>query len=363
MGGQVKLHEYKGLGKGDVLHGQVGLEIETETNSPYDMPQDMRLFWTQHQDGSLRHYGMEYVLTRPLDVGSEKYNDALAQFHELSKRVKFLDSPYTSVHVHLNMMDKDLIHMMNFITLYFLFEEVLGEYCGNARNGNLFCLKTSTAEETYRRVVTLAEAIEEGTGLDAIRNLNNDVLKYSGLNIVPLRTLGSLEVRTHPGTADIAMIDRWVRILNQLYTKADTFLSPVEILTRLIGDRSKLSFAERIFEGYEQYLPMTDLDRKMHDGIWYSAALGRAVKNWKDFGTKKSAKRKTSKWDLDIDAPPELRRNGIDVAEEEYRRLIEIAARTTIRPRVTTIAPTPIPNTVTLGTNTTFNWVRTREDT
>lgn len=362
----MKLHEYKGLGKGDVLRGQVGLEIETETNDPYDMPQDMRLFWTQHQDGSLRHYGMEYVLTRPLDVGSEKYNDALAQFHELSKRVKFLDSPYTSVHVHLNMMDKDLIHMMNFITLYFLFEEVLGEYCGNARNGNLFCLKTSTAEETYRRVVTLAEAIEEGTGLEAMRNLNNDILKYSGLNIVPLRTLGSLEVRTHPGTADIAMIDRWVRILNQLYTKADTFLSPVEILTRLIGDRSKLSFAERIFEGYEQYLPMTDLDRKMHDGIWYSAALGRAVKNWKDFGTKKSTKRKTSKWDLDVDEQPRV--TPTTIGEEEYRRLVEIAARDVARmPRVMP-APAAVPTSVTFTTQGTtagpnFNWIRTREDT
>jgi len=360
LGGQLKLHEYRNFRKEDVLHGQVGLEVETETNDPYDMPTDMRTHWTQHQDGSLRHYGMEYVFSRPLDVGSEQYNNALASFHELSKRAKFLNSPYTSVHVHLNMYDKDLIHIMNFITLYFLFEEVLGEYCGNARNGNLFCLKTSSAEETYRRVISLAEAIEDGQGDNNIRSLHNDSLKYSGLNIVPLRNLGSIEVRTHPGTADIALIDRWVRILYQLYTKADTFLSPVEILNRLIGDRSKLSFAQRIFEGYEQYLPMTDLDRKMHDGIWYSAALGRAVKNWKDFGTKKQVPRKpASRWDLD-----EFTTADDEVLLRELTRLHQRPATPQVGINILAGGTTTTRTTTTTNTGATpVNWVRTREDT
>ena len=347
----MKLYEYKSLAREEVPYfGQVGLEIETETENQYAVTRNILQHWSQHLDGSLRHFGIEYVLTRPLDVGSEQYNDALASFHALSNQVKFLDSPYTSVHVHLNMMDKDLIHMMNFICLYFLFEEVLGEYCGNARNGNLFCLKTSTAEETYRRVIALAEAIENGTGGDNLRTLNNDVLKYSGLNIVPLRAYGSLEVRTHPGTADIALIDRWVRILYQLYTKADTFQSPVEIINRLIGNRSKLAFAESIFEGYEQYLPMDDLDRKMHDGIWYSAALGRAVKNWKDFGTKKQKSRPIYRWELDN--TPQL--NNAEVRLQELQRLRDSSTDwVTATNNLNTTNTTPTP----------FNWVRTREDT
>jgi hypothetical protein len=285
----MKLWEY--LGGNGAVKGTIGLEIETESLSGWSFSVDehskIDKHWDAKPDGSLRHNGIEFVFRQPLAYDGASYKLALKSFKEVTDRIKFMKSPYSSVHVHLNMLHKEMVHLFNFICLYFLFEEVLTEYCGNARNGNLFCLKTSNAELTYKTVKDLAKAVEDGTGGHAIRNLNNGTLKYSGLNIVPLRTFGSLEVRTHPGSSDIDAIHRWISILWQLFTKADTFQNPVDLISRMNGYGTKTAFANFIFGDYAQYLDLNHLNPKMEDGIWYATAVAAAVDNWKDFGNKK----------------------------------------------------------------------------
>lgn len=276
-----------GYGKGH-HKGEVGLEIETEALGGWDADQDVTKYWTLQADGSLRNVGVEFVFKKPYSPGTVEYTAALEAFRVQAARTKFIESVYTSVHVHLNMLDKQLVHMMNFITLYFLFEETLTKYCGAERDGNLFCLKTSNAEINYKTICDMAKAIEAGEGYNFIRKLDQNRLKYSGLNIAPLRNFGSLEVRTHPGTVDADLIDRWVSILMMLYKKATTFTSPVEIVNRLQGYRSHRAFADLIFEEYTQYLDLTDLTNQMKNGIWYATSLGHSVKNWKEFSNIKA---------------------------------------------------------------------------
>ncbi len=281
----MKLHKYM---KWTEFHrGEIGLEIETETQLPYEYVSDLLDFWTTHPDGSLRNNGVEYVFRIPLDYKSKEYTKALDLFDKQVKQTKFLKSPYSSVHVHLNMNDKDMISILNFVTLYFLFEEILAEYCGNERNGNLFCLKASNAEQIFKIFRDMTISIWNGSGYSFIRNLNNAYLKYSGLNIVPLRTQGSLEVRTHPGTVKREEIERWVGILYKIYSKADKYLSPVEIVNRLLGARSKESFCIQHFEEFSEFLNLSNLDIKMEDSIWYATSIAGCIESWKDFGNKK----------------------------------------------------------------------------
>ncbi len=290
----MKLWEY--LGSSASIKGIIGLEVETESLVPWTFTVEEHAAFDKHwavkPDGSLRNFGQEFVFRQPLTFEGAAYKMAMKNFADLAKRVKFMKSPYSSVHVHLNMLHKEVVHVLNFICLYFLFEEVLTEYCGNTRNGNLFCLKTSNAELTYKTAKDLAKAIENGTGGHFIRNLNNGVLKYSALNLVPLRTFGSLEVRTHPGTDSVTDINRWIGILMQLFNKADTFLNPIDLVNRMNGYGTKTAFARFIFEDFTQYLDLTHLATKMEDGIWYATAVAAAVDNWKDFGNKKDTGKK-----------------------------------------------------------------------
>lgn len=286
------------LASSNNYEGEIGLEIETESKATYGVLPSIGNYWGVHQDGSLRQNGLEYVFLQPYTPGGQAYKAAMEAFAEQAKVTKFLKSSYTSVHVHLNMLDRQLTSIMNFITLYYLFEEVLTEYCGAARNGNLFCLKTSNAEAHYKAVCELAKAIENGSGIAAIKRLNNDHLKYAGLNIVPLRTFGSLEVRTHPGTVDVDLINRWVEILRMIYKKADTFANPVEIINRLDGYRSKEAFAELIFEEYSKFLNLKDMNDKMKNGVWYACAVAKSVDNWKSFGDKKTIEKSKRTFDL-----------------------------------------------------------------
>ena len=305
------------------IEGNVGLEIETETERSYKYVDGLTNYWRTEPDGSLRNNGVEFIFRRPLAFGSDTYNTAMELFSEQAKTTKFLKSTYTSVHVHLNMQPKTLVQIMNFIALYQLFEEVLAEYCGNSRNGNLFCLKTSNAESLYRTVNEIAQAIHGGQGQDYVARLDNNRMKYSGLNLVPLRNFGSLEVRTHPGCTNVELINRWVGILHQLYTMADKFANPVDIVDRLLNKSvSKKAFADSIFKDYAKFLPLSDLNAKMVDGIWYASSLGRTVSNWKKFGLKSPKSKK-------VDTQKKLREDYILSLREAGRTLNTLGWTTT----------------------------------
>lgn len=280
------------IGRTEHPKGEIGLEIETEALRAYDYVPAIGDYWSIELDGSLRQNGQEFIFRRPFTPGSKEYKKALELFDAQAKVSKFIDSVYTSVHVHLNMNDKTVTHLANFITLYLIFEEPLTEYCGDTRNGNLFCLKTSNAEASYRNIQELFRAIDQGTGQYFISRLDHNRFKYSGLNIVPLRHLGSVEVRTHPGCNDVALIDRWIQILHMLYKKATTFDNPVAIINRLYGYRSKTAFFELIFEEYSKFFDLNNLDAKMKNGIWYATSAAGCVENWKDFGSKKAKTKK-----------------------------------------------------------------------
>ncbi len=264
--------------------GAFGIEIETESKSAYNSPEFH--YWTVHGDGSLRDYGVEYVLHKPLE-----YNEvpkALLEFKDKTKGIKFNEkSTYTSVHVHLNFVDKDLKVLANFITLYLLVENVLTRYCGSDRDGNLFCLKVADAEDQLQQIRSLFNGVASGnlkTAQRVISNLNANAYKYSALNICPLRNFGSVEVRTHYGTTDIDLIDRWVSILNRLYEAAQKYSDPTEIVKQLYKRSSFIPFVNHLFGDYAKYFDENTIDNDVHRNLFYVKTLLYEVKSWKKFG-------------------------------------------------------------------------------
>ena len=276
------LHNWMGKNSPYRFDGEIGIEIETEARDAYDVPAFD--YWTTHTDGSLRNFGIEYVLAQPLDFDYKAYKEALKEFADKTKKIKFLPSVYTSVHVHFNQKNRTLQQLFNFITLYLLFEETLTRYCGNDRNGNLFCLKTSNAERNLNAIVDLCEQMDRGN-TRKVQTLNANVLKYAGLNIAPLRTFGSLEIRTYYGTEDVGLIDRWVGLLCKgVYHQALKFKNPVEIIDQFnkVGYKA---FFDACFGEYARFL--NPLDEDFEKTLWYASTVASSVLNWDTFGKEK----------------------------------------------------------------------------
>lgn len=229
-----KKRERKGVNVATILghkktNGEVGIEIEVEgTKLPTS---DTPTPWKYVEDHSLRPPnepgGMtaEYVLKTPLPF--EKVPPALKVLWDVfkAKSSKLVDSNRTSVHVHLNCQEWFLNRLTSFCCLYFIVEEVLTEWCGDHRVGNLFCLRAKDAEA----IVTYLRAFIEADGQAPIQ----EFLHYSALNANALKKFGSLELRTLQGCSDPKVIVDWIETLERLYKLSESYDDPRNICTSL----------------------------------------------------------------------------------------------------------------------------------
>lgn len=228
--------------------GQIGLEIEVEGNKfpyppgmkgahqPVPMP-DMK-FWSYVHDGSLRGKdNAEYVLAKPILFG--EVNEAVGElFGKLASFGSIMDeSNRTSVHVHLNCQTFHLNRLTSLMALYFTFEELLTQWCGEHRVGNLFCLR---AKDAPAIVSQIRKFIRTDGGYEL-----RDHHHYAGMNANSLHKYGSLEFRSLRGCSDPQTILDWVSILQRLYELSADFEDPRDICG-LFSAEGPLSFFETI---------------------------------------------------------------------------------------------------------------------
>lgn len=220
----------------------VGVEIEVEGKR---LPKTGK-YWRMEKDGSLRgEENIEYVLAKP------------ATLNQLDIALKYLDKCYrdndavvddsvrAGVHVHVNVQQLNIVELYNFMTLYLILEEVLVEYCGETREGNLFCLRACDADYLIYRLVRAVQRRR-------FRELVDDNLRYASMNVKALGTYGSLEFRAMRGTRDLSVIKTWAEILVGLREAAKQFADPTDIvngfsegevdgfLARVLGDHAEL---------------------------------------------------------------------------------------------------------------------------
>lgn len=183
--------------------------------------------WQRHKDNSLRGEAIEYITAgaKGLDESKKLLTELFSKFKE--HKVKFNDSIRTSTHVHLNFSDKPIKHVVNFFTLFTLFEEVLQYYSGEDRKGNLFCISTREGEGVMG---ILADSIAKGD----LSRFAGDKFKYAACNLSTLYKFGTVEVRTMRGATSAEQINAWLDILNDMYVYAcNTMKSPAELVSDL----------------------------------------------------------------------------------------------------------------------------------
>lgn len=261
--------------------GDVGIEIEVEGRN---LPASANLVepWCRKEDHSLRgQENAEYVIRAPIpfDNVSGDLDRLWGIFKEC--KTKFDESNRTSVHVHLNVQSWHLNRLTTFLGMYYCLEEILTEWCGEHRVGNLFCLRAKDAPAIIQYIRAF------------IRNDGHVVLQenlhYSGLNLHALRKFGSLEIRTLRGVSNPDVIKDWIEILRRLYELSKDYpdprmfvdqfsaIGPLQLFDELLGGQ-----ASKV----RSVISMTDEDvrESMYEGIRLAQDVCYC-RDWSNFQT------------------------------------------------------------------------------
>lgn len=207
--------------------GDVGIEIEVEGNQ--FKKQGVPSPWKYVKDGSLRGQdNAEYVLNGPIDfdavpAATKKLWKMFADYGSVLD-----DSNRTSVHVHMNVQEWHLNRLASFLCAYYTVEEILTEFCGEHRVGNLFCLRGKDAPglvSRIRRLIRIGEA-----------QSFTDGLHYGALNPQAIQKYGSVEIRTMRGAMEAEEVDQWVSILRRIYDLSASFPDPRALVDLFSGE-------------------------------------------------------------------------------------------------------------------------------
>lgn len=192
-----------------------GLECEIES---IKVPQNWPGFFVK-EDHSLRNYGFEYV--SPPDTKENllrSFKDLHASLAFRKKEEAFSDR--TSIHVHVNCRSLDLKQVRNIVLLYALFEEYFFKFTEPSRRHNIHCTPLTETYLPVRYCKPLPYLVDSWS-------------KYTALNIVPLKTLGTIEFRHMHGHSDAALLDEWLSTIENLWELGKT----AEINEKLLKDQ------------------------------------------------------------------------------------------------------------------------------
>lgn len=273
------------------VQGTFGIEIETETKRASDYPEGFfsedpgtgrfkvpMPEWEGHVDNSLRNYGMEFVLRKPLSFDAAL--KALDSFQKGTEGIPFLKNvPSTSVHVHTNMLNERPSTMANFLALYTLFENVLVDYSGESRRSNLFALPMRVAEATVDNIRDVLQMFQHEN--HTLFNSSPHRLKYAALNLAPLVTFGSLELRSFRGETDVEEIKDWLRIINNILEYARTpGLTPRIVLFEY--KMRGVSYFDEVFKDMSDKVrsKVNDISELIDRNLWYLFRIATAMDDW-----------------------------------------------------------------------------------
>lgn len=219
----------------------IGLEIECEGNF-FRKDSILPTPWKYTKDGSLRGQdNAEYIFKSPQkfeDVGPAL--DTLWKMFEKDGTV-LDESNRTSVHVHMNAQSFYLNRLCSFVALYVCVEELLTEWCGDHRVGNLFCLRTKDAPAILSTIKKFF--VSEG------QSTIDDHYHYAGLNAAALFKFGSIEIRSLRGCTDPETIKTWVGILERIYKMSADYEDPRDICHSYSGN-GYVAFLQNILGPY-----------------------------------------------------------------------------------------------------------------
>lgn len=218
------------LNQSQLKTGDLGVEQEVEG---VNLPHLDTAVWRSERDHSLRGECKEYVMRNPMTLEETKtaVNELLNHFQ--GGNSQFVESVRAGVHVHLNVQEINVVELYNLIFLYYCVEDILLDFCGPTRKGNLFCLGLSHSEYT-------ADVIGNALKRKDLTVFSDEVIRYSALNLCSLSKYGSVEFRAMRSANDVQLINTWCEIIHNLRDVACSYNNPKEILEEAISNYPEL---------------------------------------------------------------------------------------------------------------------------
>lgn len=232
----MEIYKYHRLDNPPFPAGFMGIEIEAEGRhllAPNMLPKN----WKATKDGSLRGEAYEYLLAKPLSVTDLKASLVDFVKSSVENGVEYKFSNRTSVHVHLNAYTMSIAEIANLLCMYYMFEEVLLNFCGDSRIDNRFCL-------SFKNAFYIQDIIEKYLSFTDIWHLNENLGKYSALNLAAIQSHGSIEFRAMRGTVDIDVLFPWIDVIQNLYKLSSEFNNPLAILNTPLDQLAETIFGE-----------------------------------------------------------------------------------------------------------------------
>lgn len=182
-----------------------GVELEIERAYDYKKWQVPGMVVTE--DGSLRNDGKEFI-TSPMTYKNLSY--CLDSFFTKAKLSDENYSERCSIHVHTNCQDLTFDELITLLMIYQVFERVLYEWIGHDRDKNIFCVPWHQTLYTSSMLAT--------KDIGKFKNWQ----KYTGLNLLPLFSQGTIEWRHMDGHCDYKRLMLWCTLIGCMYNFAKT---------------------------------------------------------------------------------------------------------------------------------------------
>lgn len=259
------IHQYLKL-PGKLIKADVGIEVEVEMKKynvylhDLDSDDDRRLneWWTFKPDYSLKKNGVEFV-SRPLysdevTTALQTLDDSIQLETTYSYEELFYNSVRASTHIHINMQEYTMLDFFKLLAVYYPLENLLLKYCGDSREGNLFCLRFCDVDNIQSALINY---IKSGS----LGNLFTDALRYSAFNFQSLFKFGTVEFRTLRTPQDLSTIAEWVDILLAFRSKATSITSFTDIPYKISGMGAEYWAREMLGNDFVDKYKYPNMDR------------------------------------------------------------------------------------------------------
>ena len=213
------------------LVARLGSRVAPEPIAHYESASDNKDYSLWHVE---RDDSAGWEVTSPILQNAEGFAEVVEACHAIEDAVEhagFSVNWKTGFHLHLGWRTDEegggigLEQTRRLVQLASVFEPALGTLVAPSRISefndqgdrynhaapNRFCTPVSS--------VFKGDALRAATSMDGLRDLADD--RYVVLNLLPLSTIGTVEVRMHNGTADAGKILLWTSLWQQLLWAAE----------------------------------------------------------------------------------------------------------------------------------------------
>jgi hypothetical protein len=237
----------------------VGVEVEVENcgagAGAYQRALNP-LGWNVTNDGSLRGNAYEFV-SQPMRI-----KHILASLEKFYAATKFTtEANFTdrcSIHVHVNCTNLTVPQLSAFALVYAVFEESIFDFIGGYRDTNIYCIPWNQCRFNSKLIHGFENYLAGATA---------EWQKYTAVNLLPLRTQGTVEFRHMHGTSDMDKITQWLNIIGCLfaYSTKTEFKQIYEIIKNINYISNYEQFFNQVFQGYWQFTP--EIAQRLERGV------------------------------------------------------------------------------------------------